>query len=215
MNKNLTELVFIIDRSGSMNGLESDTIGGFNSLLEKQKKEKGDAIITTVLFDDEYELLHDRISINGVRPITSEEYYVRGTTALFDAIGKTLSKITNAHKNTIESERPGKVIFVITTDGLENASIEYRSEQIKKMIEKVKDEHGFEFLFLGANIDAIQQAGDFGIDSSRAANFCSDSEGTRINYACMSRAISSFREDEEIADNWKEKITGYFKKKNT
>ena len=157
MKNKLSELVFILDRSGSMSGLEKDTIGGFNSMLEKQKKEEGEAIITTVLFDNKYELLHDRINIKGISPITEKEYYVRGTTALLDAVGRTIEKIENAHKHTLEAERPSKVLFVITTDGMENSSTRYNYEKIKRMIEDKKKEFGWEFIFLGANIDAFHR----------------------------------------------------------
>ena len=155
MKKGLTELVFILDRSGSMSGLESDTIGGYNSLLEKQKKEDGECVISTVLFDDKYELLHDRINLKGIVPITEREYFVRGSTALLDAVGRTIDKIGNAQKHTAEEERAEKVMFVITTDGMENSSREYGYDKVRQMIERQKDKYGWEFIFLGANIDAV------------------------------------------------------------
>ncbi|MDA8226514.1 MAG: VWA domain-containing protein, partial [Desulfitobacterium hafniense] len=158
MKTNITELVFILDKSGSMSGLESDTIGGFNAMVSKQQKEPGEAIVTTVLFDDNYELLHDRISIKGIRPITEKEYYVGGCTALLDAIGKTIQKISNVQKQTSEDQRADKVVLVITTDGMENASREYTADSIKKMIERQKEKYDWEFIFLGANIDAIATA---------------------------------------------------------
>ena len=206
MKSDLTELVFILDRSGSMAGLESDTIGGYNALLAKQKKDAGEAVVTTVLFDDDYELLHDRINVRGVAPITEQEYFVRGSTALLDAIGKTISKIGNVQKQTSEDLRAGKVIFVITTDGMENASCEYSSARIKQLIEKQKAKYGWEFIFLGANIDAIATAERFGIDASRAANYRSDSKGTRLNYEAISHAVSDFRAGAPITSQWKKSI---------
>ena len=192
MKKGLTELVFILDRSGSMSGLESDTIGGYNGLLEKQKQEGGEAVITTVLFDDHVELLHDRINLRGVAPITEKEYFVRGSTALLDAIGKTISKIGNAQKHTAEEERAERVLFVITTDGMENASREYTTKKVKSMIEAEK-EKGWEFVFLGANLDAVETAAQYGIDADNTADYLADREGTRLNYAAMSDAVAQFR----------------------
>ncbi len=206
MKKDLVEMVFVLDRSGSMSGLEADTIGGFNSLAEKQKKEKGEAIITTVLFDDKYELLHDRINIKGIKPLTDKQYFVRGATALLDAIGITLTKIMNAHENTLETERPEKTIFVITTDGLENSSIEYKYSKINSMIEKAKKDYNFEFIFLGANIDAQEEAEKFGIDKDMAINYHADSAGTELNYAVMSEAISAYRVNKKLSKTWREKI---------
>jgi len=211
MKKGLTELVFILDRSGSMGGLESDTIGGFNSLLEKQQKEPGGAFITTVLFDDQYELLHDRISIKGVKSITGKEYFVRGCTALLDAVGKTINKIGNVQKNTSDDERAEKVMFVITTDGLENASKEYNYDRIKSMIERQKLKYGWEFIFLGANIDAVAEAAKFGISEDRAANFNNDSEGTRLNYEVLTDAVSHLRKSSAMPSDWKDKIDNDFK----
>ena len=213
MKKDLTELVFILDRSGSMGGLESDTIGGYNSMLEKQKKEPGEAIITTVLFDDKYELLHDRINLRGVAPITDDEYFVRGSTALLDAIGTTVNKIAKVQKNTAEEERAEHVLFVITTDGMENASREFDYPRVAKMIEKQKKEHNWEFIFLGANIDAIETAQRFGIGADRAVNYHADSEGTALNYAVISETVSKLRAAEEISIDWKEKIEKDFKKR--
>lgn len=206
MKTNITELVFILDRSGSMSGLESDTIGGYNAMLNKQKSEEGEAIVTTVLFDDKYQLLHDRINIKGVNPITEEDYFVRGTTALLDAVGRTIQKISNAQRHTAREYRPDKTIFVITTDGMENASSEYTYEKVKSMIEAEKEKSGWEFIFLGANIDAIATAARFGIDSKRSANYNPDSEGTKLNYEAISYAISEFRSNGQIRDNWKEDI---------
>ncbi|PKM57651.1 MAG: hypothetical protein CVU98_04995 [Firmicutes bacterium HGW-Firmicutes-3] len=206
MKKGLTELVFVLDRSGSMGGLESDTIGGFNSVLTKQKAEAGEANITTVLFDDKYELLHDRFNLHKIKPITEKEYYVRGTTALLDAIGKTIHKMGNIQKYAAEDERAEKVMFVIITDGMENASVEYSYDQIKKMIKRQKKKYGWEFIFLGANIDAMETAGRFGIDKDRAANYHADSEGTMLNYEVISETVSMVRSKRTIDDQWKDRI---------
>lgn len=214
MKTNITELVFILDRSGSMSGLEDDTIGGYNSMLKKQQEEQGEAIVTTVLFDDKYELLHDRINIKGVKPITDKDYYVRGCTALLDAIGKTISKIGNAQKHTSEEQRADKVMFVITTDGMENASSEYNYEKIRSMVKRQKEKYGWEFIFLGANIDAISTAEKFGISSDRAANYHADSDGTALNYQVVSNVVSEFRASKEIDASWKSKIDEDFVKRN-
>lgn len=213
MKKNLTELVFILDRSGSMSGLESDTIGGYNAMLEKQKKEPGEAVITTVLFDDKYELLHDRINLRGIAPITDKEYYVRGNTALLDAVGKTINKIGNVQKRTAEDERAEHVMFVITTDGMENASHEYSYDKVRQMIEHQKSKYGWEFIFLGANIDAVSTAERFGINKDRATNYNADSEGTLLNYEVISETVSSIRANRSISENWKERIDEDFKKR--
>lgn len=193
MKKNLTELVFILDKSGSMAGLERDTIGGFNAMLEKQKALDGQCRITTVLFDNRYELLHDRTDIRAVRPITAKEYHVGGSTALLDAVGKTIHKITTALKNTAEPFRAGKVMFVIITDGEENASHEYSAAEVKEAIQRQKSRYGWEFIFLGANMDAVETAGRFGIDAGRAANYVPDSQGTALNFRAMSETVSAFR----------------------
>lgn len=192
MNKNLTELVFILDKSGSMAGLERDTIGGFNSMLDKQKQEVGECRITTVLFDNRYELLHDRIDIKAVSPITEKEYQVGGSTALLDAIGLTIHKLAGVRKNTAEEYRAGNVMFVIITDGEENSSREYSAEKVKTMIEEEK-KYGWEFVFLGANIDAVETAGRFGISADRAVDYVPDSDGTELNFQMMSEAVSAFR----------------------
>lgn len=186
MKKNLTELVFILDKSGSMAGLERDTIGGFNAMLEKQKALDGQCRITTVLFDNRYELLHDRTDIRAVRPITAKEYHVGGSTALLDAVGKTIHKIATAQKNTAEPFRAGKVMLVIITDGEENASREYSAAEVKEAIQRQKSRYGWEFIFLGANMDAVETAGRFGIDAGRAANYVPDSQGTALNFRAMS-----------------------------
>ena len=194
MKKNLTELIFILDRSGSMSGLEKDTIGGYNSMLEQQRKVDGECVITTVLFDNCYELLHDRIDIRAVQPITAKEYFVGGSTALLDAIGKTIYKIGTVQKNTAEDYRAEKVMFVIITDGEENASRHYSSMQVKEMIQRQKEKYGWEFIFLGANIDAVDTAGRFGIDADRAVDYVPDGEGTELNFRMMSETVATFRE---------------------
>ena len=198
------ELVFILDRSGSMGGLESDTIGGYNSMLSKQKKEKtGKVSVTTVLFDDQYELLYNQVPIEKVSPMTEEEYYVRGSTALLDAIGKTVMQVK---ANQDKKEIKDKVLFVIITDGMENASREYRAEQIKKLIEERKEKDNWEFMFLGANIDAIGAAQNIGIDSSRAVRFKSDKKGTAKNYEVLNEAIKEIRGGYQLNDSWKNGI---------
>lgn len=198
------ELVFILDRSGSMGGLESDTIGGYNSMISKQKKEKtGKVSVTTVLFDDQYELLYNQVPIEKVSPMTEEEYYVRGSTALLDAIGKTVMQVK---ANQDKKEIKDKVLFVIITDGMENASREYRVEQVKKLIEERKEKDNWEFLFLGANIDAIGAAKDLGIDSSRAVRFKSDKKGTAKNYEVLNEAIKEIRGGYQLNDSWKNGI---------
>lgn len=193
MKKNLTELVFILDKSGSMSGLEKDTIGGFNSMLERQRMLDGECVITTVLFDNRYELLHDRIDLRAIKPITEKEYFVGGSTALLDAIGESVRKIEKAQENTAEDYRAEKVMFVIITDGEENSSRHYSAKKVKEMIERQKERHNWEFIFLGANIDAVETAHRFGINADRAVDYVSDSEGTELNYRMMSEAVASFR----------------------
>ncbi|MCR5390532.1 MAG: VWA domain-containing protein [Lachnospiraceae bacterium] len=207
MKKGLTEIVFILDRSGSMAGLEADTIGGYNSMLDKQKREKGEAIISTVLFDDRTEILHDRKNIQNVERITDEEYYVRGGTALLDAVGGAIHHISRIQKEMPEEERPEKTLFIITTDGLENASRWYSYEKVKRMLEKKKKRNHWEFVFLGANIDAVEVAGRFGVAANRAVRYECDSVGTALNFTIMSKMVSCARassspEDmEEAFDN--------------
>ena len=209
MKKGLTELVFILDRSGSMRGLESDTIGGFNGMIEKQKKQDGEANVTTVLFDDRYELLHDRLPIGAVRPLTGNDYYVRGCTALLDAVGKTIQKMGRIQKFLPSDSRAEKVIFVITTDGLENASHEYCYAVIRRMIRRQKEKYGWEFLFLGANMDAVTEARKFGINEDRAVTFENDSEGIALNYRVVEETIGYMRAAPCMAamdGSWKEDI---------
>jgi uncharacterized protein YegL len=201
MKKGLTELVFILDKSGSMNGLEADTIGGFNSMLEKQQGAEGECLVTTVLFDNNYELLHDRIDLKAVNPITEKEYQVGGSTALLDAIGQTIHKIGNAQKNTADDYRAEKVMFVIITDGEENSSREYTAGKVKAQIERQKTKYGWEFIFLGANIDAVQTAVRFGISADRAADYLADSKGTRLSYMAMSAAVSQYRDSGVIGND--------------
>ena len=206
MRKNLTEMVFILDRSGSMQGLEKDTIGGFNGMIEKQKNVEGEALISTVLFDHESVVLHDRVNIREIRPMTDKDYTVRGCTALLDAIGGAIHHIGNVHKYARVEDRPEKTVFVIITDGMENASKHYTSEQVKQMIERQKTKYGWEFLFLGANIDAVETAKQFGIGKERAVSYRSDSVGTELNYKVVSEAMCAMRCSAAIPDDGKERI---------
>ena len=211
MKKNLTEIVFILDRSGSMSGLEADTIDGFNSMIEKQKKEAGEALISTVLFDNFSEVIHDRIPVGRVEPMTDREYYVRGCTALLDAIGGAIHHIGNIHKHAREEDVPEHTLFVITTDGMENASRRYDSETVKKMIERQMAKYGWEFLFLGANIDAVETASRFGIGADRAVNYHSDHQGTQLNYEVLSEAVSTVRCSAALGMEWKKRIDEDYK----
>lgn len=213
MNKNLTEIVYILDRSGSMSGLAKDTIGGYNSFLENQKKEEGEAVVTTVLFDNNYDMVHDHVDIKKVQPLTSKEYFARGTTALLDAIGKTINHIGNRHKYALDSEVPGKTIVVITTDGFENASREFNYDKIKSMIEHQKEKYGWEFLFLGANIDAVKTANQFGISKDYAVRYEADEAGTAINFASVGCFVSDRRASRPTSGNWKEDIETHLKNK--
>ena len=206
MKKNLTEIVFILDRSGSMSGLEADTIGGFNSMIEKQKKECGEAYVSTVLFDDRSEVIHDRLKIEDVPPMTDKEYYPRGCTALLDAIGGAIRHIGNIHKYARPEDVPEHTLFIITTDGMENASHRYNTAEVKRLIQKQKDKYGWEFLFLGANIDAIQTAGAFGIAPDRAVNYHCDSAGQRLNYEVLSESISTVRMSMPLQADWSARI---------
>ncbi|MDY5540964.1 MAG: vWA domain-containing protein [Lachnospiraceae bacterium] len=193
MRIGLTEVVFVLDRSGSMGGLEADTIGGFNSMISKQRKEEGEAYISTVLFDDQTEVLYDRVPVEKVEPMNDTQYYVRGCTALLDAVGGAIHHIANVHKYAREEDRPEKTLFIITTDGMENSSHIYTYDKVRKMVEMEKEKYGWEFLFLGANMDAVEVAGRFGIGADRAMNYECDSEGTRLNYQVLSETVSAVR----------------------
>ena len=215
MKKNLTEIVFILDRSGSMAGLENDTIGGFNSMIEKQKREPGEAIVSTVLFDHESQVIHDRVDIQKIRPMTREEYYVRGCTALLDAVGCAIHHIGNVHKYAREEDRPEKTLFVITTDGMENASRKYSYDRLKAMIQRQKERYGWEFIFLGANIDAAKEAARFGIDADRAADYHADSQGTGVVYEAVSEAVCRVRScSAPLAADWKARVDEDYRKRS-
>ena len=211
MKKNLTELVFILDRSGSMAGLEGDTIGGFNAMIEKQRGEPGEAVISTVLFDNETEVIHDRIPLDRVPRLTEKEYYVRGCTALLDAVGGAIHHIGNVHKYAREEDRPEKTLFVITTDGMENASRRYTYDKVKSMIERQLEKYGWEFLFLGANIDAAREAARFGIRADCAADYHADSIGTEAVYESVCEAVCQVRRAAPLKANWKQRIDADFK----
>ena len=213
MKKSLTEIVFILDRSGSMAGLEEDTIGGFNAMIQKQKGEAGEAYVSTVLFDNVTEVIHDRVDIRNLAPLTRKEYYVRGCTALLDAVGRTIRHIGNVHKYAREEDRPEKTIFVITTDGMENASREYNYERVRSMIEHEKEKYGWEFLFLGANIDAAKEAARFGITEDFAANYHADHQGTAVIYEAMSEAVCNVRACRPMSAAWKTRVEEDFKKR--
>ncbi|MCQ2446902.1 MAG: VWA domain-containing protein [Clostridia bacterium] len=213
MNQNLTELVFILDRSGSMAGLEKDTIGGFNSMLEKQKNGEGEALVSTVLFDHETEVIHDRVPLLKMRPMTEKDYFVRGSTALLDAVGGAIHHIANVHKYAREEDRPARTLFVITADGMENSSRIYTYKKVRDMIERQKRDCGWEFLFLGANIDAAEEAARFGIDEERAVNFHNDSVGTALNYEVLGEAVCELRAARPIKASWKKKIEKDFKER--
>ena len=211
MKKGLTEVVFILDRSGSMSGLEEDTIGGFNSMIEQQKQGEGEALISTVLFDNVSEVIHDRVPVKSVALLTREDYSVRGCTALLDAIGGAIHHIGNIYKHAREEDVPDHTLFVITTDGMENASRRYDSETVKKMIERQKTKYGWEFLFLGANIDAVETASRFGIGADRAVNYHSDHQGTQLNYEVLSEAVSTVRCSAALGMEWKKRIDEDYK----
>lgn len=211
MKKNLTEIVFILDRSGSMSGLETDTVGGFNSMIEKQKRQNGEALISTVLFNNVSEVIHDRVPIQKVAPMTTNDYCVGGCTALLDAIGGAIRHIGNVHKYARSEDVPEHTLFVITTDGMENASRCYDSRKVKEMIERQKNKYGWEFLFLGANIDAVETAMRFGIGADRAVNYHCDSEGTKLNYEVLSETVSAVRCGTPLKEDWKKRIDENFK----
>ena len=210
MKKGLTEVVFILDRSGSMAGLEKDTIGGFNAMLEKQRRGEGQALISTVLFSNESAVIHDRVDARDVPPLTEKDYFVCGCTALLDAVGGAIHHIGNVHKYAREEDRPERTLFVITTDGMENASRHYDLRRVRAMIERQKARYGWEFLFLGANIDAVDTAARLGIDADRAANFHCDAQGTQLNYEAVSDAVSAMRCAAPLSADWKERIDSDF-----
>ena len=209
----ITELVFILDRSGSMAGLESDTIGGFNAMIEKQKKQDGECYVSTVLFDDVSEVLHDRVKLAEIKPMTDKEYTVRGCTALIDAIGGAIHHIGNIHKYARAEDVPEHTVFIITTDGMENASRRYSSDEVKQMIETQKEQYGWEFLFIGANIDAVETAARYGISSDRAVNYNADETGTHILYESVSAVVENVRAHKRIDGNWSEKLNEDYKRR--
>ena len=215
MKKNLTEMVFILDKSGSMSGLEKDTIGGFNSMLERQRKEPGEAFVSTVLFANESTVIHDRTDIRKVEPLTEQQYYVGGCTALVDAIGGAIHHIGNVHKYAREEDVPEHTVFVITTDGMENASHCYSSDRVKAMVKRQQEKYGWEFLFLGANIDAVETAACYGIDRSRAARFHNDAQGNQVNYRVISETISRVRANCALEDDWKADIEKDFRSRES
>ena len=215
MKQNLTEIVFILDRSGSMAGLEKDTIGGFNAMMEKQKKEPGEALISTVLFDNNTQVIHDRMPLERMEPLTEKEYFVRGSTALLDAVGGAIHHIGNVHKYAREEDRPEKTLFVITTDGMENASRLYSYDRVRAMIQRQQEKYGWEFLFLGANIDAAEEAGRFGIRPECAADYRADSQGTEVIYASICEAVHQVRGSAApLKAGWKRKIDRDFKERS-
>ncbi|MBR5409932.1 MAG: VWA domain-containing protein [Clostridia bacterium] len=202
----LTELVFLLDRSGSMGGLEADTIGGFNAMLAKQRKEDGRCLVSTVLFDHETLVLHDRVDLTDVKDLTDKDYVVRGCTALIDALGGSIKHIGNVHKYARPEDVPARTLFVITTDGLENASKRYSADEVRRMVERQKEEYGWEFLFIGANIDAVETARRYGIGRDRAVNFNCDAEGQHVVYEAVSETVSAFRANAAIKPSWSRKI---------
>lgn len=214
MKHNVTELVFILDRSGSMHGLEADTIGGFNAMINKQKKEDGDCFVSTVLFDDESRVLHDRVALSDIRPMTERDYTVGGCTALIDAIGGAIHHIGNIHKYARREDVPTHTVFVITTDGLENASHRYTSDKVKEMIERQKAKYGWEFLFIGANIDAVETAAHFGIDKDRAVNYHADAKGTHMLYNAVCAAVANVRTGAPLSQSWREDIDADFRSRS-
>ena len=215
MKKNLTEIVFILDRSGSMSGLEGDTIGGFNSMLEKQKQTEGEALISTVLFDNTSQVIHDRVPIGQVAPMTRQDYWVLGCTALLDAIGGAIHHIGNVHKYARPEDVPEHTLFIITTDGMENASRRYHYEKVKQMIQRQKEKYGWEFLFLGANIDAVATASHFGIGADRAVNYHADSQGTALNFQVVSEAVAAVRCSQPLGSDWKAAIEEDYRRRDT
>ena len=213
MNNNLTEIVFILDRSGSMAGLEDDTIGGFNAMVEKQKKEPGEALLSAVLFSNTCEVLYDRADIQKVEPMSDRQYRVGGCTALLDAIGGAVHHIGNVHKYAREEDRPGKTIFIITTDGMENSSHQYTYDEVQRMVKHEQEKYGWEFLFLGANMDAISAARSFSIRADRAVRYKRDRAGTELNYRIVSETVTKLRRHGKISDDWSAPIEADVKKR--
>lgn len=214
MKNNITELVFILDRSGSMAGLEQDTVGGFNAMIEKQKKQDGECYVSTVLFDNICEVIHDRVKLSEIEKMTEKDYYVRGCTALIDAIGGAIKHIGNIHKYARREDVPEHTMFVITTDGMENASRRYSSDEVKKMIERQKKKYGWEFLFIGANIDAVETAARFGIEKERAVNYHADQQGTQVLYETVSQAVCNVRMCQPLANDWAKNIEEDFEERS-
>ena len=215
MKKNLTEMVFILDRSGSMAGLEKDTIGGFNSMIERQKGEAGEALVSTVLFDNESKVIHDRVDLRKVEPLTERQYFVGGCTALIDAIGGAIHHIGNVHRYAREEDVPEHTVFIITTDGMENASHRYSADEVRAMVNRQKEKYGWEFLFLGANIDAVETAAHFGIGQDRAVNFHNDGIGVQLNYRTVGETVCRVRRSMPIAADWKSEIEKDYKSRKT
>lgn len=215
MKKNLTEMVFILDKSGSMAGLEKDTIGGFNSMIERQKREPGEALVSTVLFSNESKVIHDRLDIRRIEPMTDRQYEVGGCTALIDAIGQAIHHIGNVHKYARKEDVPEHTVFVITTDGMENASHRYTSDEVKAMVKRQQEKYGWEFLFLGANIDAVETAGHFGIGADRAVRFHNDPVGQQLNYAAVSAAVCKVRRSVQLEADWKADIEADYRSRES
>lgn len=214
MKNNITELVFILDRSGSMHGLEKDTIGGFNSMIDKQKNQEGECYVSTVLFDDKSEVIHDRVKLSEISPMTDSDYTVGGCTALIDALGGAIHHIGNIHKYARPEDVPEHTMFIITTDGMENASHIYTSDRVRRMIERQKEKYGWEFLFIGANIDAVETAARYGIGADRAVNYNADSEGTEVVYASVARAVRSVRAKATLDESWSEAIDEDYRRRS-
>lgn len=213
MKNNVTELVFILDRSGSMAGLEIDTIGGFNAMIEKQRRQEGTCYVSTVLFDNTSEVLHDRVALGDVPPMTQADYVAGGCTALLDAIGDAICHIGNIHKYARAEDVPANTVFVITTDGQENASHRYSSEKVKQLIERQKEKYGWEFLFIGANIDAVETAARYGIGRDRAVNYNADKKGTRLVYDAVEKAVGSMRACQSLRADWSEEIDADYQRR--